>query len=105
MDKRTFFETLDTQLAEKYHLTIHQINTIRSAFLGYNQTRKEIAEWCAMKLAQPASSARRKEVRPDSKHRKFNRDHYQILLNFVASCSLEAWDDINQVTEFDKKPT
>ena len=98
MDKRAFFDNLDKNLAEKYHLTSDQIDTIRSFFLGDKKTRKEIAEWCAVKLTQPHHGKNKK----DSLSRRSPKEHYQTLLNFIASCSTEAWNDITQKTEFDK---
>lgn len=97
MDKRAFFHELDTKLSSKYNLSNKQINTIRSWALGYKKSRKEIAEWCAIKLSQPHTGYGSKK----NKRRK-KKEYYQTLLNFIASCSTEAWNDITQITQFDK---
>lgn len=89
MDKRTFFDNLHNQLADKYQLTHRQIDTIRSFSIGYKKNRKEIAEWIAPKLNLSIKS-------------KSPSKHYQSLLNFVASCSQDSWEDIIQKTEYDK---
>jgi hypothetical protein len=86
--KREFFDNLHKQLAEKYQLTSRQISTIRSWSIGYKKTRKEIAEWTVLKLQQS--------------QKPYFSIHFQTLLNFIASCSSEAWNDITQLTEFDK---
>jgi hypothetical protein len=101
MDKRTFFNNLDKQLGLKYKLTSDQINTIRSFYLGDKKTRKEIAEWCAVKLTQPHHGSHGKNKK-DSLSRRMAKPHYQTLLNFIASCSEVAWNDITQKTEYDK---
>jgi len=96
MEKRVFFDKLNLELSVKHNLTDRQINTIRSWFLGYKKSRKEIAEWCAFKLSQPHVSHGLKANR-----RRHKKEHYQELLNFIASCSTEAWNDITQITKFD----
>ena len=97
MDKRTFFDNLHKQLAEKYQLTPHYVDTIRSFAVSREKSRKEIGEWCALKLSQP------KRDTGDSRidHRTQPKKHYQDILNFIASCSSEAWNDITQLTEMD----
>jgi len=91
MDKEQFYFQLHGRLAIKYGLTIRQIQTIRS-FVGKEQTRKDIATWCAMKLAQPAHKSTGSKVG----RRTAGLEHYQQILNFTASCKEEQWTDINQ---------
>jgi len=99
MDKRTFFDNLNKQLAEKYDITISQVNTIRSFYLGKKKSRKEIAEWLAIKIHQPNKHS--KLIKSKSLKRTHSQQHYQTLLNFVASCSEDIWNNITQKTEFD----
>ena len=89
MEKKQFFKELNSSLGSKYNLTSKQIGTIRSFYLSSNMTRKEIAMWLGNKLSVSQRSILKKE-------------HFQQLINFVASCSDEAWDDITQKTEYDR---
>ncbi len=89
MNKNEFFKQLHQQLEKKYNLTSSQVATLRG-FL-HTKTRKEIGEWIALKLSEP------------HKERRHSKEHYQELLNFVASCSEEAWKEITQITKFDKE--
>lgn len=105
MDKQQFFDLLHKNLGIKYSLTPRNIETIRSFSIGYNKSRKEIAEWVVKKLNNP----RRHVVfltgkkLPHSQSRTNSKEYYQTLLNFVASCSQESWADITQKTPFDKE--
>ena len=98
MEKEQFFSKLDKDLAEKYNLQPTQINTIRSAFVGEKKTRKELAERIAIKLSQPSHHPKQSS----KGRRSHSKEYYQTLLNFIASCSTEAWNDITQITKFDK---
>ena len=98
MTKREFLDSLHISLQKKYNLPPHSVSTIRSFALGSNWTRKQIAEWVAIKLSQPKRYSGQK--RPGRRYHTKNR--YQLILNFVASCSEETWKDITQKTEFDK---
>lgn len=98
MDKREFFDSLHKELGKKHTLSYRHVNTIRSFFIGHKKTRKEIAEWCAIKLSQPL----RRGGIPHAGHRVEEKAYYQTLLNFVASCSAEAWNDITQITKYDR---
>lgn len=99
MDKNEFFRKLDEDLAQKHGISFHHVNTIRSFVLGSGKTRKEVAEWAAIKLSQPS---RWKSGLSKIGRRERNREHYQTILNFVASCTSQQWDDITQVTQFDQ---
>lgn len=88
--KQLYFFDLHQKLADKYNLSPHAISIIRSFSLGYKQSRKKIAEWCVKKL------------QPYLDHKNKPPYYLQPLLNFTASCSTEAWNDITQITEFDK---
>lgn len=90
MTKHEFFNTFEKQLSEKYKITLRQVSTIRSFVIGNRKSRKEIAEWIVTKL----------QISIKAGHPSI---HYQSLLNFIASCSPKTWDDITQLTEFDKK--
>jgi len=83
MDKKTFFGEIHTKLGLKHNLNKYQVGTIR-AFVGAKKTRKEIGEWCAVKLTLPKLPKQR------------TIEHYQQILNFTASCKEEQWTDINQ---------
>lgn len=96
MDKKKFFTQLHTDLAAKYNLTTDIVQAIRS-FSGKKFNRKEIAEWAAVKLSQP----RKQKGQSYTGKRRQGREHYQKLLNFVASCSDDSWKDLTQRTEFD----
>jgi len=96
-EQRPEFLLLHTQLGDKYHIDPKYINVIRSFVIGYQKTRMEIAEWCAKRLMQ--SNRHVGDSRID--HRIKPKEYYQTLLNFVASCSTETWNDITQLTEFD----
>ena len=89
MTKQEFFDNLHNQLAEKYNLTSHQINSIRYLFLGRKMTRLQVAEFYANKLH---NAQLRERI-----------DHYQVCLNVTASISNDIWNDITQKTEFDRK--
>ena len=105
MDKQTFFHEFHTKLAGKHGVGYEVIRHIRSSAIGDNKSRKEVAEWIAVKISLP----KRHKVfltgkkLPHSQSRTHNKEYYQTLLNFVASCSSEAWADITQKTSFDKE--
>ena len=104
MDKHIFFEQLEKELAQKYNLTPYQIGVIRSSILGSKRTRKELAEWIAIKLTLPKRHMVHAtgKLLSHSQSRTRGKEHYQTLLNFIASCSDIAWNDITQKTEYDK---
>jgi len=99
MNKKEFFNQFQSTLASKYGIPLKHIETIRSAVLGRKITRKELAEIVAIKLSQSSRSGRHK---PNIGRRSHSKAYYQTLLNFIASCSEEAWKDIVQKTEYDK---
>lgn len=98
MDRNEFFDQLHQQLAEKHNLTILQVSIVRGFSGRTPKTRKEIAEWAALKLSQPHKANAQSKVG----RRTHGKLYYQDILNFVASCSSEVWNDITQKTEFDK---
>lgn len=98
MNKIEFFEKLNKDLSSKYNLLPIYIETIRSAYLGGKLSRKELAEEMALKL----SLRRRDKYCKTPPFRRHSKKHYQDLLNFIASCSEETWNDVTQITEFDK---
>lgn len=83
--KITFFSKLHKELGEKYHLEPYLIMVIRSRFLTEKKSQKEIAEIIVKKIQNKAT-----------KH------DWQSTLNFVASCSSGEWEEITQITKFDK---
>lgn len=98
MEKQHFFDSLHKELAEKYNLLPIQVLTLRSSFIGQKNTRKQIAEWLSVKLSQPSHHP----GKPSKGCRSHSKAYYQDLLNFIASCSEQTWNDINQRTKFDR---
>jgi hypothetical protein len=87
MERKEFFINLHKQLAKKYHLLPFDIEVIRSRYSRF-PNRKSVAYWITTKLTRPLGEER--------KSRNLR------ILAFVAKCTDEQWNDINQKTEFDE---
>lgn len=99
MEKQIYFEKLHLELSSTHAIPLQYIKNIRSR-MGGNNTRKEIEDWCKIKVSQPC---RWKSGISRIGRRAHSKSYYQELLDLVTSCSPEAWEDITRPTKFDKK--
>ena len=90
MEERDFYHKLHTQLGEKYNLSSSQVNFIRSS-VGEKRNKDQIIERLIERIKIYPKNRRNKDI-----------TFFQTLLTFLSSCSSEAWNDITQLTEFDR---
>lgn len=100
MEQQLYFQQLHEQLAQRYFISSHEVSALRTLAVGQKKTRKEIAEYLVIKLSQPHYNHR---VDSRTNTRRRPKEHYQSMLNFVASCRDLGWEDMIQPTPFDKK--
>jgi len=84
------YKKLHESLAKKHGISSDAVFTLRSFHKGFLKSREEIAGWCAQKMHQP----RKRTGIINCGRREHGRPYYQEILNFVASASDEAWQDM-----------
>ena len=88
MDKRTFFDNLHKEIAEKYNTNPSIIYFIRNAFWGNHQDQRGMV----LHASELYSRYHR--------DRKNTKVFYQELINFLASCKPEQYEDITRKVGF-----
>jgi hypothetical protein len=88
-DHMTFFEILHRKLADKYKLEIEDVRVIRIYSFTRNMSRRDIVFYCIKKL---------KRIVNPTRIARNNR-----IVNFLASCTDEAWMEVTEKTSYDKR--
>lgn len=106
VDKKTFFEELHKKIAQEVGAEVEQIVYIRSYVLGKFRTREQLLDHLVVVPKWPKSKGSKltqNRLLKNIKQRHYSKVFYQNLLAFLGKCSEKDWENIIQLTKYDKK--
>lgn len=92
MDNEEFFKQLHADIADKYQVPPRFIQILRRRMLGQGYTYPKFVEWAKKYI-------KNREWDPRAKNKVLFMNE---LIRFAESLVIEQWQDVLQITKFDK---